>query len=638
MQFRYDINGLRAIAVLAVVLFHFNPNWLPGGFAGVDVFFVISGFLMTSIIFNGIEKNTFNLFKFYNARASRIIPVLAVMAVVLLIFGWFYLLPTDYRELGKQVEKSLIFTSNILFSKGGGYFDTNEKTKWLLHTWSLSVEWQFYIFFPIIILFFKKYLSFINLKHVVLGLFLISFIYCVYATSKDSRTAYFLLTSRAWEMLFGGIAFLYPVSIQNIKYRITTQFFGLLLIFASYFLVSENTPWPGYMALFPVLGAYLIILSNHQDNLLINNLVFRHIGKWSYSIYVWHWPLVVIGVYFSFINWWVYGIPLSIFLGFLSYQFIEKIKFPTFDSWKEIYKVSPFYIFLIVVGCGYTVKQIDGMEFRFSKDVQNAIHEMKNTNPYECDKDDYNECVIGNPHNIKAIIVGDSHADALTTSLASIFDLKKQGVISLSKSACPLLSNLSFYDISNKCYEINQKRFDLIQSKKYENIPIILVGRYASYLIGENDHERTTLKESKPLVYFDNNQNKPVDILFASFEKNLKQTICQISKSNPMYVLQPIPELGFNAPKRIAKNLAYGNALPTSISYSSYLGRSQKIREIIEKTADECGAIILDPAKFLCKTGECISEYKGRPIYRDGDHLSEYGNKLLIPMFKQALQ
>ena len=201
-----------------------------------------------------------------------------------------------------------------------------------------------------------------------------------------------------------------------------------------------------------------------------------------------------------------------------------------------------------------------------------------------------------------------------------------------------MLSNLSFYDISNKCYEINQKRFDLIQSKKYENIPIILVGRYASYLIGENDHERTTLKESKPLVYFDNNQNKPVDILFASFEKNLKQTICQISKSNPMYVLQPIPELGFNAPKRIAKNLAYGNALPTSISYSSYLGRSQKIREIIEKTADECGAIILDPAKFLCKTGECISEYKGRPIYRDGDHLSEYGNKLLIPMFKQALQ
>ena len=106
MQFRYDINGLRAIAVLAVVLFHFNPNWLPGGFAGVDVFFVISGFLMTSIIFNGIEKNTFNLFKFYNARASRIIPVLAVMAVVLLIFGWFYLLPTDYRELGKQVEKA----------------------------------------------------------------------------------------------------------------------------------------------------------------------------------------------------------------------------------------------------------------------------------------------------------------------------------------------------------------------------------------------------------------------------------------------------------------------------------------------------------------------------------------------------
>src|SRR5690606_12112616 len=140
MQFRYDINGLRAIAVLAVVLFHFNPQWLPGGFARVDVFCVISGFLMILIVFSGAEKNTFNLFTGYIARAIGIIPVLASMSAVLLVFSWFYLIPSDYRDLGRQVEKSSLFISNLLFAKGGSYFDTAEHTKWLLHTSSLYVE------------------------------------------------------------------------------------------------------------------------------------------------------------------------------------------------------------------------------------------------------------------------------------------------------------------------------------------------------------------------------------------------------------------------------------------------------------------------------------------------------------------
>lgn len=367
MQFRYDINGLRAIAVLAVVIFHFNPQWLPGGFAGVDVFFVISGFLMTSIIFGGVEKNIFKLFKFYNARANRIIPVLAAMSAVLLVFGWFYLTPIDYRDLGRQVEKSSLFISNLLFAKGGGYFDTAEHTKWLLHTWSLSVEWQFYIFFPIFIVILKQYLSFKNLKRVVIGLFLASFIYCIYTTYKDSKTAYFLLTSRAWEMLLGGLAFLYPWSLKNKITKITVQSLGIVLIVTSYFFMSKDTLWPGYMALIPVFGAYLIIISNYQNNFVINNPIFSYIGKWSYSIYVWHWPLVVLGFYFTFKNWWMYGIPLSLLLGFLSYQFIEKINFPRYSSWKEIYKVKPFYIFLVILVCGYTIKKLMEWNFVFQK-------------------------------------------------------------------------------------------------------------------------------------------------------------------------------------------------------------------------------------------------------------------------------
>lgn len=140
MQFRKDINGLRAIAVIAVVLFHFNASWMPGGFAGVDVFFVISGFLMTRIIFRGIEQENFSILRFYVARANRIIPALAVLCVALLAFGWFYFTPMDYKVLGKHVGSSMGFLSNVVYWTESGYFDTSSLEKWLLHTWSLSVE------------------------------------------------------------------------------------------------------------------------------------------------------------------------------------------------------------------------------------------------------------------------------------------------------------------------------------------------------------------------------------------------------------------------------------------------------------------------------------------------------------------
>lgn len=641
MNFRYDINGLRAIAVLAVVLFHFNPQWLPGGFAGVDVFFVISGFLMTSIIFSGVEKNTFNLFKFYNARANRIVPVLAVMSAVLLVFGWFYLLPIDYKDLGKQVEKSSLFISNLLFAKGGGYFDTAEHTKWLLHTWSLSVEWQFYIFFPIIILVLKKYLNLTSLKRVVIGLFLASFVYCIYATFKDSKTAYFLLTSRAWEMLLGGLAFLYPWSLKNQRIQLGTQCFGLILIVASYFLISKDTPWPGYMALTPVFGAYLVVVANYQNNFLINNPVSNYIGKWSYSIYVWHWPLVVLGFYFSFENWWIYGIPLSILLGFLSYQFIEKINFQRYSSWKEIYKVKPFYISLIILACGYTVKETDGMEFHYSQKILQTMNETQNSNPYKCDSslrdNKFEECIIGNPKNIKAIIIGDSHADALSTGISSAFNLNNEGVVAIVTSSCPFLLNADIPSAKNDCKLLNNARLNLIISEKYKDVPVILISRLAGYIEGQNDPARITVTNNKPEIIFNDQSNASKNETYTLLSKSLKKTLCTIGKSNPTYIVQPTPEIPLNVPKTLAKNFLLHTDKQTVYSSSDYLKRANKTREIINNSAKQCNSIVLDPYEILCNKEQCITEYKGRPLYRDGDHLSEYGNKLLTPMFKAAL-
>ncbi|SDH55794.1 Peptidoglycan/LPS O-acetylase OafA/YrhL, contains acyltransferase and SGNH-hydrolase domains [Vibrio xiamenensis] len=360
MNFRYDINGLRAIAVIAVVIFHFKSTLMPGGFAGVDIFFVISGFLMTGIIFRGLEENAFNLFKFYVARANRIIPALSVVCVCLLIYGWFFLSPIEYQEVGKHVTASLFFVSNIVYKHESGYFDADSHFKWLLHTWSLSVEWQFYILYPLVLVLLKRFLSITNLKRLVVVGAIFSLLISIVLTMRSPTAAYYLFPTRAWEMMCGGIAYIYPLSL-SIKLKKRVEWAGLLLIVLSYALISSHTPWPGYLALLPVLGAYLILIANRQDSVVTNNVVFQYIGKWSYSIYLWHWPLVVFG-YFSIDYWFIFGGPLSILLGWVSYRWVESIKFPSLLQWKTILQVKPLWLSLGVAVFSFTVLYMNGID------------------------------------------------------------------------------------------------------------------------------------------------------------------------------------------------------------------------------------------------------------------------------------
>lgn len=347
MSFRYDINGLRAIAVIAVVLFHFNPAWAPGGFAGVDVFFVISGFLMTGIIFRGLERDSFNIFKFYMARANRIIPAMTILCLVILVFGWFYLSPFGYRELGKHVSSSLGFVSNVVYWRESGYFDAASHEKWLLHTWSLSVEWQFYILYPIVLVALKKFLSLENLKRLIVVGTILGFSFSVIATMKWPNPAYYLLPTRAWEMMMGGVAFLYPWSFSESRKK-AVELIGLALILGSYVFVSSDVPWPGHFALLPVLGAYLIIVSNRQSSFITNNALFQYLGKWSYSIYLWHWPVVVFLYFYELHSYELFGIFASIVLGFSSYYFVESKKAPfkvIIALWLLVVSVSTLILF-----------------------------------------------------------------------------------------------------------------------------------------------------------------------------------------------------------------------------------------------------------------------------------------------------
>lgn len=325
MKFRRDINGLRAIAVLAVVLFHFKPGWLSGGFTGVDVFFVISGYLMTSIIYQGLQTQRFSLLSFYMARARRIIPALVVLCSILLFFGWYYLTPSDYRALGKHAASSLGFFSNFIYYGEAGYFDAASHDKWLLHTWSLSVEWQFYIVYPLILLVITNLTSLKMVSRIILGTAFAALGFSIYSSFYWPDSAFYLLPARSWEMMIGGIAFLLPLSLSS-KQKKIAFYLGVTIIFASYIFLSDDEMWPGYLALFPVLGAYCVINAEQNNNAFIDNRVVQMVGSWSYSIYLWHWPVVV---FFNNLGkpdnskYVLSGIGLSFLLGWLSYRYVE---------------------------------------------------------------------------------------------------------------------------------------------------------------------------------------------------------------------------------------------------------------------------------------------------------------------------
>lgn len=327
MRFRGDINGLRAIAVVAVVLFHFGIAGAQGGFVGVDVFFVISGFLMTGIIYSRLERNTFSTLEFYKDRARRIIPALAFLCLMLLVVGWVLLLPRDYTELAERSLGSLGFVSNLMYWKDAGYFEQASHDNWLLHTWSLSVEWQFYLAYPLLILLLKRCLPLRQTRWILAAIALGSLALSVYAASRWPTSAFFLLPTRMWEMLAGGLAFLFPLAASREHSR-WLEWGGIALIVLSVLAFTGETIWPGWAALVPVVGTMMVIYSARQQSWITGNRASQFLGRISYSVYLWHWPFAVWLYYFGVerdITWIIAGMTASVLCGWLSYVWIENV-------------------------------------------------------------------------------------------------------------------------------------------------------------------------------------------------------------------------------------------------------------------------------------------------------------------------
>jgi peptidoglycan/LPS O-acetylase OafA/YrhL len=331
-NFRGDINGLRAWAVVAVMLYHFGVSGPSGGFVGVDIFFVISGYLMTGLIISGLEQSDiekrFSLVDFYLARARRIVPALAVMCAILLTAGWFCLPAIEYRQLGQHVVAALAFISNIKFWREAGYFDVASHEKWLLHTWSLSVEWQFYLLLPLMLLVLWRFWpSRRAMTRWLLAGFVVSLALSMVFTALMPAASFYLLPSRAWEMLAGGLVYM----LRGQRTPSATQarwleLAGFALMIGAMILTEPGAHWPGWLALVPVTGAALVLRAARTDSVLTGMPVAQWLGNASYSIYLWHWPVVVSLAYFGALrNHWAVaaGLLTSVMLGYASYAWLR---------------------------------------------------------------------------------------------------------------------------------------------------------------------------------------------------------------------------------------------------------------------------------------------------------------------------
>ena len=640
-MFREDINGLRAWAVIAVLLFHFPLIGLPGGFSGVDVFFVISGYLMTSIIVGGYEKGKFSIWRFYMARARRILPALLVVAAALLALGWFWLPTADYLELANQVLAAQGFSSNIYFGLQGNYFSQAPFEKWLLHTWSLAVEAQFYLLFPIFVALVWKFFK--GLKNITIGLsilFAASLILNLAITQWKPTVAFYLLPTRGWELAAGGLVYL--INKQNFVSESTKKYgywLGWVLVIASFGFLSEHLAWPGYWAIIPVVGASLIILSQKDDCKFTNNSIAQWLGDRSYSLYLWHWPLVV-ALYFSGMQhdffWVAYALVLSILLALLSYRLVEE---PTrkllsdINLFKEILAITTAVIFIFLASAALKLFDFDD---RMPSQVEVAANERLNFNPRRdsCQPDingrNSPHCIYGDEVNIGAFLIGNSHADMVATAMGEAAKKYGSGVVFIGRMACPPIEGIKI-DISSRqaCLNFNAEMFDFLDSEP-SGAPVVV-----SSSIPMNDNE-----DAGARVFFERQYQTQTKELQHEFSEKYIESMCKLASRREVFIVRPYPGTSVDIPSFLSRNyLLSGSETPDIKKPIDDHWRSTNFaRELQDAAAEKCGLKILDPIPYLCDDQYCYGSKNGRPLYYDVGHLSEYGNKFLVPMFEEVFK
>lgn len=649
--YRAEIDGLRAFAVLSVVVFHAFPNCLEGGFVGVDVFFVISGFLITSHIIEELEKEQFSFIAFFGRRIRRIFPALVLVMASSLIFGWFSLLEDEYAQLGKHIASGATFLINFILVDESNYFDNASETKPMLHLWSLAVEEQFYIFWPLVLWAACKLR--LNLLSVTVLLAAISFYFNLHFVQSHPIKSFFLPVGRLWEFLSGSIlSWLLlnkPESLSKVKIFIDKllvnfsyhkkssvngaitsnllSFSGLSLLTFSIFFIDKSLPFPSNWALIPVVGVVLVISSGSKawlNRMLLMNPIAVWFGLISYPLYLWHWPIL------SFLQIVENGLPhrdsrilavlISILLAWGTYHFIER--YFRLDDKKRTNSYILIVLIAVVGFIGLLIKYNGGVTpYNY---LYGYIAQAKGdwAYPKGLVRDELNRVFNTSQNPVQVIFLGDSHIEQYGPRVVNQYAASISKEVSfITSGGCPPIPNVD-KDDRKVCFGLLD-RFKNVLSQN--NVETVVIGAAFNGYLGKQHN-----KESKYFFIED-------DLIVPLYtEDGLKlatesfyEFVSTLSAKYQVVVLLDIPvDKKFN-PNTLLDSNSGRRPIPLEINNNSFyftqadyqIQLANKMKERLSKL----NVVVVEQAELICPNSLCraVNE-KGMPIYKDNGHMRPF--------------
>lgn len=648
-EYRYDIQGMRGLAVLGVLFYHFYPNLIQGGFVGVDIFFVISGYLITEIIFQKLDEGTFSAIKFYAKRLLRLIPALVVVLTFVLILGYIFLLPREYKALAPETVFGILLTSNIYYLFNSGYFDTQAYAKPLLNLWSLGVEGQFYLLWPAILLAVPGRNSFRVIT--ICLLFVFSVLLCFYFFNGKQNLSFYLPFARIWEFSTGALCALIvnfqklsevKIPLNSTKLNVSLDLanqllpvLGFVFILISFFKTSFSS-YPYSSALLPIAGASILLLSKktYFNKQVLSSQFLGYFGQISYSLYLWHWPLLSIALIVNdnalTNETRITIIFLSVALATATYQLIE-IKFTQLELTRRL-GCMLIASFTIIITASVLIYLNEGYKNRF--DITTiAIDELLNPQGDFSGKPNYTQADIVlcdtfdgrcNQKGGKPTIafIGDSH---MGMYMSAINKYISRSHIAIQQTLCLPFATKKFLDFNN----CRAKQTSIINYlDKNGEIDTVVLGGFYEFL-STSTFTNTGANWRIPGV----DPKKPHSI--PSFIENADVFLKKINGDNRrIIIIGNVPTLNFDIRNCVKFHpLKWEGAVENncSVDYVEHIKNTNfatnALREILKRNPN---VIYYDVSRLFCDDERCYAMDGNIPMYFNGDHLNTYGADVIF--------
>ncbi|MGE0624123.1 MAG: acyltransferase family protein [Pseudomonadales bacterium] len=642
LGYRPDVDGLRAVAVVPVILFHGGLAGFDGGFVGVDVFFVVSGYLITSIITAELDAGTFTLTGFYDRRVRRIFPALFLVLAVSSVAAFGVLVPEYLEDFGQSVMAAAFFVSNFFFYTESGYFDGPAELHPLLHTWSLAVEEQFYLLFPPLLMLAARWR--LQRSAMLAALALASFAYGVWRLEDDASAAFYLLPSRFWELMLGALLATAPVPvIRSGLLAGGLAAAGLVMIGWAVATYDAAVAFPGVAALLPCLGTVLVIHGGRTANgisTLLGSAPLRGIGLLSYSLYLWHFPLFAFARHLIIRPFTVTEVAVltavTFVLSLATWRFVEQ---PFRARPRRIERGTVFRLagaaMAVALGIGIFTDLSDGAPWRMNEAARSylAASEDRDTACLRRGRG----CELGPADGQPRFVVwGDSHASALLPAFRAVageLGIPGKAVV---QPGCPPLSGYRLQGANAQdCADAVRRGYEAALSPGVEQV--YLASRWTMVL----EESRYGFEGGEALVLLDaeTGEQRGNALLL---EQGLEETVASLSSAGREVVLiGPVPEVGWHVPHTLAQRARFGDRLTASAiepDAAAFHRRNDRAIALLEAIAARFDARLMYPHEPLCGSDRCRVVLDGRPVYGDTDHLTITGAMQLVPLVRSGLE